>query len=434
MKISDCLHMSFSDLKKRRLRTILTALGISIGTMLIIFMAGFGQGIQKISYDKMRQFDSMKIIKVSPKTNSKNQKFKKIDSSTLDTLSKAKDVSMITAFINTSAGKVEIGDKSAEEVNVQGNNLDYSIFTDAEQSDVKSDKKKSKKYGYKPIIEGNTIYRDESASVLVNERLLEKMKIKDYAGIIGKNMKIIISLPNVAGIEQKQPLAINVKISGIVNKVYRNGKNDIIVSDATAAKIQEYYMNDSGYISKKGYDGVEVEADSISSIENVSNSIKKMGYSQDSQIQYAKQMDNMLEILKAIFMAAGVIVLLVASIGVINTMTMSVYEKKKSIGIMKAEGASKKDIRRIFTVESGSIGFIGGIFGAVISIILELIINKVVVMYNIAEIESGMKIIDIRVSVVVFAVLFTIAVSVISAFLPARKAAKLDPVESLRCE
>jgi putative ABC transport system permease protein len=434
MKISDCVKMSFSDLKKRKLRTALTALGISVGAMLIIIMAGLGQGIQQISSDKLKEIDTMKVITVNPQTNTKKPEFKKIDENTLDELSKIKGVSTVTASVNTTISQVKIGDKTAQKVSVRGNNLNYPIFTSAEQNDVKSDKEKVEKYGYNTIIQGRTLNKDENSSVLVGQMMLDKMGIKDYKSVVGKNMEIKVSLPNVYGIEQKQSFVRNVKIVGVVNKVYENGRNTIVTSDKIAADIQKYYMNENNYLNNKGYDMVQVEANSISDVKKVDDAIKKMGYSDVSSIEYAEKIDDLLSILQALLIASGVIVLLVASIGVINTMTMAVYEKKKSIGIMKAQGASRKDIRRMFTVQSGSIGLIGGIFGAVIALILGVVINNVVVMYNIGGIESGMKIVDFKVSVILLTMLFTILVSMIAALIPARKAAKLDPVDSLRCE
>jgi len=403
MRFSDCLKMAFSDLGRRKIRTVLTSFGIAIGAMLVVLMAGFGQGIQKIAMDQIKQMDTMRIIQVKPEQNSsKNSQqnkseFKKIDNAVLDKFKSMKNVEEVSASIDTQIQETFINGKEISEVNVKGSNMELPIFLNSQQNEIKSDK-------------------------------------KDYKSIIGKNIEMRVYLPSIPGLPEKEPLVINAKVSGVVNKNYDNGKNVITASSKTAAKIQQYYTEEENYLEEKGYNNISVEVNTAEGVESVDSSIKKMGYVTSSQVESTKTLKTMMTIIKALLTAAGIIVLLVASIGVINTMTMAVYEKTKSIGIMKAEGASRKNISRMFTVQAGSLGFIGGLFGDVTAVVLGIVINKVVVMYNIGGIQPGMKIIDVNISVFVFTLLFTILVSVAAGMVPARRASKLNPVDSLRNE
>lgn len=442
MKLSDCIKMAFSDLGKRKFRTILTAFGISIGTLLVILMGGFGQGVQKISMDQMKQMDMMRLITVTPyeyvaqradKGNS-NTKEKKIDTAAVKKFSEIKDVSGIQACIDTNISEVKLGNKTSQKVNFQGYNLDYNVFDKATENQYKLDKEKTKKYGYKPVIAGENMKKNDDNSVLIGKMLAKKLGIKDLKNVVGKEIEIKVAFPEIEGVQQKEPLVMKFKVVGVVNNLYSNGGNCITGSDHMAAKIQEYYMGGKDYINDKGYSKVWVEAKDMNSVTEVSSKIQKIGYAYNAQGSYAKQMDNMYFIFKMLLIAAGAVVLLVASIGVINTMTMAVHEKTKMIGIMKAEGASKRNIKRMFIVQSGSLGFLGAAFGTVTAIIAGVIINKVLVAYKVGGIEAGMKMVDIRTSMIVFTILFTIAVSMLAGFVPARKAAKLDPVDSLRCE
>lgn len=436
MKLIDCIKMAFSDLNKRKMRTILTSFGIAIGTMLVILMSGLGQGIQTISNDQVKQMDSLKVINVQPKENSvKNQgKYKKIDVASLNKFKSIKGVSKVLAAIDTTATEVSIGNKSAKKISIHGSNLNFPIFTNAEKTELNSDKKKLKKYGSsEEIIAGSTINKNDNSSVLIGKSLLTKLGIKDYKSIIGKNIDITVSFPKIDGIAEKPPLILHLKVAGVVNNAYNLGKYTVTTSDETAAQIQEYYGT-TEYINQKGYDNVSVECTTMADVTSVNNAITKIGYASNSQGSYADQMNSMLTIVKVLLTAAGVIVLLVASIGVINTMSMAVHEKTKSIGIMKAEGASKKNIRRMFIVQSGTLGFVGGAFGTIVAIIAGTIINKVLIAYSIGGLQEGMKVVDIKISTVVFTMLFTIVVAMLAGVLPARKAAKLDPVDSLRFE
>lgn len=436
MKLIDCIKMAFTDLNKRKLRTILTSFGIAIGAMLVILMSGLGQGIQTISNDQMKQMDTFKVINVQPKENSANNqsKDKKIDVATLNKFKGIKGVSNVLAAIDTTATEVSIDTKSAKKINIHGSNYNFPVFTDAEKNTLKSDKKKVKKYGSsKEIIAGSIINKNDKNSVLIGKSLLTKLGIKDYKNVIGKNIDIKVSFPKLEGIPEKTPLVLHLKVAGVVNSAYSLGKYTVTTSDEVAAQIQEYYGT-TDYINQKGYDTVSVECTAMADVTSVNNAITKIGYISNSQGSYADQMNSMLIIVKVLLTFAGVIVLLVASIGVINTMSMAVHEKTKSIGIMKAEGASKKNIRRMFVVQSGTLGLVGGTFGAIIAIVSGTIINKVLIAYNIGNLEAGMKIVDISISTVVFTMLFTIVVAMLAGVIPARKAAKLDPVDSLRFE
>jgi putative ABC transport system permease protein len=432
MKLIDCLKMAFSDLNKRKLRTSLTCFGIAIGTLLVIIMGGLGQGIQTISNDQIRQVDSFRTISINNSGN--DTKIKKIDIDNLNKMKNINGVSQVTASINTIATEITLQDKTAKKVDINGNNLSFSIFTDGEKNQIKADKKKVKKYGSDPIIAGEILQQNNKDSILIGQGLLDKIGIKDYKSVIGNVIEIKISFPKIDGIPQKSPLIIKSKVAGVVNKAFTSGKNIITTSDELSATIQDYYMNETDYINKKGYTNAQIEAKSMEDVSKINDSIKKLGYTTQSSISQVDQMNTMMTIVKALLTAAGVIVLLVASIGVINTMSMAVHEKTKSIGIMKAQGASRKNIRRMFVVQSGSLGFVGAAIGTIVALISGTIINKILISNKIGGIEQGMKMVDIKVSTVIFTIVFTIIVAMIAGIIPARKAAKLNPVDSLRFE
>lgn len=432
MNLIDCIRIAFSDLNKRKLRTTLTCFGIGVGALLVIVMAGLGEGIQTISNDQIKQVDSFRTISINNSGN--DSKLKKIDIDNLNKFKNIDNVSDITASIGTTATEITLEDKTAKKVNIVGNNLDFSIFTTGEKNEIKADMKKVQKYGSDPIIAGKIIEKNDNDSILIGQGLLNKLGIKDYKSVIGHTMEIEVSLPKIEGLPQKYPLILKVEVAGVINRAFKNGGNIITTSDELASKIQNYYMNSTDYLNKNGYTNAQIEANSMDNVSKIDDSIKKLGYTTQSQISYVNQMNNMMTIVKVLLTAAGIIVLLVASIGVINTMSMAVYEKTKSIGIMKAQGASRKNIRRMFVVQSGSLGFIGAAFGSIIALIIGTIVNKVLVMNQIGGFQEGMKMVDIRLSTIVFTILFTIIVAMIAGIIPARKAAKLNPVDSLRFE
>lgn len=436
MKLNDNVKMAFSDLNKRKLRTALTSFGIAIGATLVIVMAGLGQGIQTITNNQMKNMDRFREITVKPQQDlgKGNTKDKKIDQDMLNKFKAINGVSGVSASIDTTATEVKIDNKVGKKVNIQGNNLNFNIVMDAEKNQLKGNKDKVKKYGDKFVIAGNSLKQGYNDFVLVGQGYLNKIGLKDYKSAVGKDIEIKVSFPKMQGMPEKQPLVIKAKVAGVVNRAYNSGRNVIITSDETSAKIQEYYMETKNYLQTKGYDSVTVEAKTMEDVSKVNSKIKKLGYATIASESYATQMNSMLVIFKVLLTAAGIIVLLVASIGVINTMSMAVHEKTKSIGIMKAQGASRKNIRSMFVVQSGSLGLVGSVAGTVIALVGSAIANKIIVANKIGGIEEGMTLIDIRVSTVIFTIIFTVVVAMVAGLVPAGKAAKLNPVESLRFE
>ncbi|SHE50105.1 ABC transporter [Caldanaerobius fijiensis DSM 17918] len=126
--------------------------------------------------------------------------------------------------------------------------------------------------------------------------------------------------------------------------------------------------------------------------------------------------------------------LFVAAIGVINTMIMSIYERTRSIGIMKAVGASKDNIKNLFLVESGLLGFIGGIMGILFGWLGTKILGFIFNIYIKSKGGTYTEIFYIPLWLVLGSLAFSILVTVIAGLYPATRAAKLDPIEALRYE
>jgi putative ABC transport system permease protein len=127
----------------------------------------------------------------------------------------------------------------------------------------------------------------------------------------------------------------------------------------------------------------------------------------------------------------GIIVLFVAGLGIVNTMVMSIYERTRSIGVMKSVGANNSSIRSIFLVQSGTIGFIGGITGIIISVG----VFKIIELGLIAYLKASKIDITFNFSIPLWLIgstlAFSIAIAVLAGLYPAMRASKMDPIEAL---
>ena len=440
----DSIKMGFSDLKKRKFRTALTVLSIAIGTMLLIVMFGLGEGVQKNLEEQTKQFSNNKVITVvnrdpskeitaaDGKPTSEQGREKKIDASAVESIKKIKGVSAVTAQIDSKISTVKIGDKTGKQVSFVGRDANYTIFSQSVIDKVSS----KNKTNFEPIVAGKTLDKSNTNSILIGQRYLEKMGITDINSVVGKNIELKLEIPTIEGSKVKEPLVINAKIGGIINKNYGDEGYQILAPVNMAAKVQEYTTGEKDYLNKKGYTKLSVECKDMSDVATVNDNInKKLIYGTYANIERSDTLGSTIAVVKGILIIAGVIVLLVSSIGVINTMTMTVYEKTKSIGIMKAQGASKKHINTMFLAQAGILGLLGGIVGSVIAVIASFGLDKFVIdqlkSNGSSEIE---KLFYTPIWAILMAIGFSILVCLIAGILPARRASKLNPVDSLRYE
>ena len=141
-----------------------------------------------------------------------------------------------------------------------------------------------------------------------------------------------------------------------------------------------------------------------------------------------KSKEEVLGIVSIVIIGIACISLLVGGIGILNSMYTSVIERKKEIGVMKAIGAKKSDILKIFLLEAGIIGLIGGIIGVILGYTISYLISFV-------SIYLGVAInISININIILIALIFSFLVGLISGTLPAYNAANQEPVDALREE
>lgn len=137
--------------------------------------------------------------------------------------------------------------------------------------------------------------------------------------------------------------------------------------------------------------------------------------------------------IQAVLGGIGAVSLLVAAIGIANTMMMSIYERTKEIGVIKVLGCSLKNIRQMFLLEAGFIGLIGGVIGNILSLIMSFVVNKVVGSMG-AEMGMTDVISYIPPWLVLISLAFAILVGMAAGYFPARRAMKLSPLAAIRNE
>ena len=182
------------------------------------------------------------------------------------------------------------------------------------------------------------------------------------------------------------------------------------------------------------YNTAEVFVDDMENVTAVQKQLTDMGYQVSSQIEWLESSRQQSNMVQAVLGGIGAVSLFVAAIGIANTMMMSIYERTKEIGVMKVLGCDMGNIRNMFLLESGFIGFMGGVAGIFLSYGISLIINRFV---DLAQMmgtytEGGISRIPLWLSGA--AVAFAVFVGMAAGFMPAMRAMKLSPLAAIRNE
>jgi putative ABC transport system permease protein len=180
------------------------------------------------------------------------------------------------------------------------------------------------------------------------------------------------------------------------------------------------------------YQTAVVRVIAAQSTQDVEERVKKLGFqafSLNDALQGAKRAFIILDIVLSLI---GSIALAVSSLGIVNTMVMSILERTREIGIMKAIGGSDSDIRRIFLIEASAIGLLGGVAGVALGWLVGRIINFGANVYIQQQGGTAGNLFSLPLWLIGGAIGFSIAVSLVAGSYPAARAAKLNPIEALR--
>ncbi len=211
------------------------------------------------------------------------------------------------------------------------------------------------------------------------------------------------------------------------------GALPVLLSSKEAREVYDYTTKGTSTYGKYLYVYAHIkDGNDDKNIKAAQEDLKTKGYYTQSSKDIQKQITQVVNILQVLVGVFGMITVVASIFGIVNTQYISVLERTREIGLMKALGMRSRDVRSLFMLEAGWIGFLGGLIGAVVALIVGAPLNPWITKK--LDLGEGNSLLIFRPLQVLALIGSLVLVAMIAGYLPARKAAKLDPIEALRTE
>ena len=445
MRFADILKMCFDSLSRRKGRTILTVLGVFIGCTSIIVMVSIGAGMQE-SYDQMlKNMGDLSIIEVyrGYNQNTGTQTESKLDDKAVESFHEIAGVQAVMPKASLDGYNVGFkagvnGRYTADWVNFVG--IDSSALEDMgfELVDGRYPENSDE------VVVGQYFAYNFTDTLMPDGRNYVSRYVWDENGNIDtenvpdpffdplKTSITMVLTPYDDGTgTEPTPYEVELKVVGVMKEDQGKGyeTSDGVMMDINALKalIQDLTGKTD---TKFEYSSINVKAESLDAVSDVEQSIKDLGYSTYSMQSMRDELNKQTRQIELMLGGLGAISLLVAAIGITNTMIMSISERTKEIGILRSIGASKQDISRVFNAETIIEGFTAGVIGILCTLILLIPINLIV--HHLTGLPTLSAILPVLGAILL--ILISMALTFIAGLIPSGMAAKKDPVVALRTE
>jgi ABC-type lipoprotein release transport system permease subunit len=484
MSFLDILHLALRNLRQAKLRAILTTMGVIVGVAVIVTMMSFGLGLQSNMLARFKALDLFNEIQVfgrglsnlagldrgrqrdegerGGRRRGDKAATRILDDAGIKEIAGIKGVAYVEPSVNFGS-YVRANGKLLTQT-VGGANIPNASTR------------------FQTFAAGKMISSPSADEAVVSERFVKDFGYAKAADAVGQTIELLAppadnqkkkeepeeeETPNFFGIPLDDPgldessASLEVKkfrIAGVLSTEIKEGAGQgglrgmmpgagiyvplqmahqwNIQHRGPMSQVELALARASGNLAEgqtEGYDRAVVRVEDPVQLTQVRQKITDLGFSSFSIVDEIDQIRTVFLIIDSVLGLLGGISLLVASFGIANTMIMSILERTREIGIMKAIGAEDREIKLIFFVEAAVIGVVGGIVGVLVAWGIDGLANRLA--YRFILKPQGASFIDffsMPIYLSLGAILFALVVSILAALYPASRAARIDPVRALR--
>lgn len=434
MRLTDIIKRANHNLWRNRSRTILTTLAITVGSLTIMLTVGINAGVNGYIDKQVESTGGNDIIEVMPKGIADRM-------SSMMTLG-ATEVQEYRSNQGQSQ-QVSLTDRDLAGIKrLKGVKL-AKLSDLLYPSYITRDRDEAKKYKLTvgplaassiklDLAAGRSVRIDGSeAEAILPDRYLEPLGFSSAKQAIGQVVRV--GVPHRLGGQIDE---VKIRIAGVQNQSIV-GFGRVFLNDAAGRLIRSAYLTGMPEVlrSQHGLIIIQVKSgyESKEKLAQIKQELTNMGYSSISEDDYISSIKLFFNAITVILTIFGVIALITASIGIVNTLLMSVQERTREIGLMKAMGLSSGRIFALFSLEAVSLGFWGGMLAAGLAVVIKQTVNPWAGR-NFLSGLPGFNLIELNPLYVGAIVVIVMVVAFLAGTLPAKRATKQDPIQALRYE
>jgi putative ABC transport system permease protein len=459
VRAADYVEEIVWSFKKQKLRTFLTATGIGIGAFALALMVGLGAGLQAYIESQIKAFGNPRILIVFPEVAKMGERF-------LDQLSKfGKPAEPLTdddeRDKRVRRGGLWITTEQADALRAVPGVKTVAPFVGLDVDGIRlADTEGARWYKVdfatlvtNPVMGGTSLGRAATAPVTSeapHEIVLSPQYAQSFGAapgtrpewLVGKTVELRV--PKLSNVASRFVFRDPTKFKD-ESKIYRatvvglaeeSPLSRVVYAELELGRrIARFQSQNPDLLSdqKIGYQAIVRVADD-SDPQTVKDQVQKLGLLARSTEDELKTVSQLFLVIDSFLTVFGLIALFVATFGIVNTLLMAITERTREIGVMKALGANRASIRRLFAAEAAAIGVVGGVGGVVAAFTVGQVANLLAQQLPVAAALKGYSVFVFPWWLVLGAIAFATLVGTLAGIYPANRAAGLDPIDALRHE
>ncbi|NCU29541.1 ABC transporter ATP-binding protein/permease [Candidatus Saccharibacteria bacterium] len=392
IRIDILIRMALANLRTKKFRNNLTMFGVAIGVGAVFSLLSFSLGLQNLVQKDIIGTDSVRVVNVT----SVNSDVLKLDNQSVEKFESLGGVEKIGKQ-NTVATDFRLESASGDGV-VYSIDQEYLALTNL------------------TMVAGEKIQINQPNQLMISQSLISSLGYTEPEEVIGKEIDLTLKFD-----DGERTLSEPLEIVGVIES--KSG-SAMYVSQAL---LDQLAIDD--------FNQIKIVADSELDIAELRQQIESMGYQTTSPLDTIDQVNRFFNFFNVVLIGFGGIGMLIATTGMLNTLTVALLERTKEVGLMMALGARRRDMRRLFIVESLLLTIIGGTVGILLALILGFVVNMVSNSVALSRgVDESFSLFAVPWWLVVGTVVFMCSLGYLVSLLPAIRAGRIAPIDALRRE